>query len=213
MRAFTALTAPAVAIDRPNIDTDLLVPKQFLTRIDRTGYGQFLLHDLRFLEDGSPNPGFILNRPEAAGAAILLAGPNFGIGSSREHAVWALDGFGFRVVIAPSFGDIFYNNALGDGLLLIVLGEPELRPLMAKVLARQGAEVTVDLRELKIAGPEGLEIPFQMEAERRERHLGGLDAIGLTLQREAAIEAYERTHGKPWQACGPQTGGGAQSRS
>ena len=205
MRAFTVLTAPAVAIDRPNIDTDLLVPKQFLTRIDRTGYGQFLFHDLRFLEDASPNPDFILNRPEAAGASILVAGPNFGIGSSREHAVWALDGFGFRAVIAPSFGDIFYNNALGDGLLLVALPDPAIRPVMEAVLARQGLEITVDLVNLSISGPDGLIAPFEMDPVRRERHLGGLDAIGLTLQRTAAIEAYERTHDKPWQAAGPKS--------
>ena len=193
-----------MALDRPDIDTDLLVPTQFLTRIDRTGYGQFLLHDLRLRPDGSPDPGFILNQPAAKGAAILLAPGSFGIGSSREHAVWALDGWGFRVVISTGFGDIFYNNALGDGLLLVKLPEADFGPLLSSVLARQGLELTVDLRELSITGPDGAKIPFEMEASRRERHLGGLDAIGLTLQRAAAIEAYEREHNQPWQAAGPR---------
>lgn len=204
MRPFTFLTAPAVAIDRPNIDTDLLIPKQFLIRIERTGYGQFLLNDLRFKEDGSPNPDFVLNRPETKGAGILLSRENFGCGSSREHAVWALDDYGFRVVIAPSFGDIFYNNALGDGLLLIKAPADVLEPLMAKVLAKQGLLLTVDLRQMTITGPCGIAAAFDMDPERRERHLGGLDAIELTLARSEAIEVYEKTHNKPWQAVGPK---------
>jgi 3-isopropylmalate/(R)-2-methylmalate dehydratase small subunit len=204
MRAFTVLTAPAVAIDRPNIDTDLLVPKQFLIRIDRDGYGQFLFYDLRFLEDGSVSPDFVLNQPQTKGAGILVARGSFGIGSSREHAVWALLDYGLRVVVAPAFGDIFYNNALGDGLLLVKLPEAQFEPLIGLVLANQGVELTVDLRELLISGPDGLKIPFEMDPVRRERHLGGLDAIGLTLQREAAIEAYEKSHDRPWQAVGPR---------
>jgi 3-isopropylmalate/(R)-2-methylmalate dehydratase small subunit len=203
MRAFTTLTAPAVAVDRPNVDTDLLIPKQFLIRIDRTGYGQFLFNDLRFFEDGSPNPDFVLNRPEAKGAAILLSRENFGCGSSREHAVWALDDFGFRAVIAPSFGDIFYNNALGDGLLLVRMPEKDLEPLMQKVLSSPGLPVTVDLREMRVFGPDAIELAFEMEDERRERHLKGLDAIGLTLSKLEAIEAYEKAHDQPWQAHGP----------
>jgi 3-isopropylmalate/(R)-2-methylmalate dehydratase small subunit len=204
MRAFTVLTAPAAAIDRPNIDTDLLVPKQFLIRIARTGYGAFLFHDLRFDEEGREKPDFVLNRPEAKGAAILLARENFGCGSSREHAVWALDDFGIRVVIAPSFGDIFYNNALGDGLLLIRLPEEAHRPLMEATLARQGLELTVDLRELLITGPGGIRAPFEMDPVRRERHLGGLGAIELTLEHSEAIEAYERSHARSYQAAGPR---------
>ena len=204
MRAFTVLTAPAVAIDRPNIDTDLLVPKQFLTRIVRTGFGRFLFNDLRFLEDGSENPDFILNRPEGRGAGILVTRENFGCGSSREHAVWALDDFGFRVVVAESFGDIFYNNALGDGLLLITLPGPVIQPLRDLVMACQGVELTVDLRAQAITGPEGLAICFEMDPVRRERHLGGLDAIGLALREVEAIEAYERAHDRPWEAVGPR---------
>jgi 3-isopropylmalate/(R)-2-methylmalate dehydratase small subunit len=202
MRAFTVLTAPAVALDRPNVDTDLIIPKQFLTRIDRKGFGQFLFNDLRFFEDGSPNPSFILNQPEGERAGILLSRENFGCGSSREHAVWALDDFGFRVVIAPSFGDIFYNNALGAGLLLIRLQDADFAPLLEKVLNRQGLSLTVDLREKTITGP-GIGLGFDIDPERRERHLGVLDAIELTLERAGAIEEYERTHGKPWQAAGP----------
>ena len=203
MKAFTVLTAPAVAMDRPNIDTDLIIPKQFLVRIERTGYGECLFNDIRFNADGTPIAGFILNRPQAEGAGILVARENFGCGSSREHAVWALDGFGFRVVIAPSFGDIFYNNALGDGLLLIRLTEEIFEPLIQKVLASQGLKLTVDLEEQRITGPGGIDIAFEIEPDRRERHLKGLDAISLTLAREKAIEAYEKAHNKPWEAVGP----------
>ncbi|MDR2443233.1 MAG: 3-isopropylmalate dehydratase small subunit [Deltaproteobacteria bacterium] len=203
MKAFTVLTSKAVAIDQPNIDTDLLIPKQFLTRIDRSGYGPFLFYDLRFDDNGQENEGFILNRPEGQKAQILLARENFGCGSSREHAVWALDGFGFRVVIAPSFGDIFYNNSLSQGLLLIKLPPSSFEPLIKRVLETQGLELTVDLKAQTITTPDSQVIPFEIDSLRREKYLQGLDAIGLTLRHEEAILAYEKAHAKPWQASLP----------
>ncbi|MDR1657258.1 MAG: 3-isopropylmalate dehydratase small subunit [Deltaproteobacteria bacterium] len=204
MKSFTVLTATAAALDRPNIDTDLLIPKQFLTRIERTGYGPFLFYDLRFDEKGVENPEFLLNHPENRQAQILLARENFGCGSSREHAVWALDDFGFRVIIAPSFGDIFRNNSLGVGLLLIELPSEKLDPLMAKVLANPGIKLTVDLTAMTITGPSGAVTGFEMESNRRERYLGGLDAIGLTLKYVSQIEAYEKSHAQPWEAALPK---------
>jgi 3-isopropylmalate/(R)-2-methylmalate dehydratase small subunit len=204
MRPFTVLTAPAAVFDRPNVDTDLLVPKQFLTGVERTGFGRHLFHDLRYFEDGSENPNFFLNQAPNRRAGVLLAGKNFGCGSSREHAAWALEDFGFRVVIAPGFGDIFKNNAFNVGLLLIELESGPLGRLKELVLAEPGLPLTVDLVERRIFSPGGaVEAAFTIDADRRERLLGGLDAIGLTLRSEAAVEAYEKAHAQSWRAALP----------
>jgi 3-isopropylmalate/(R)-2-methylmalate dehydratase small subunit len=182
VRAFTVVTSHAAVLDRADVDTDQIVPKQFLKRIERTGFGEFLFHDWR------RDPGFELNRPEYAGARILLAGRNFGCGSSREHAAWALQDAGFDAVVAPSFGDIFYANALKIGLLAVVLPAEQVRALMAA-----GGEVTVDLEEQTVSGG-GETYPFAIDPFARHRLLNGLDEIALTLAHGDAITEYERAN-------------------
>jgi 3-isopropylmalate/(R)-2-methylmalate dehydratase small subunit len=182
-------------LDRPDVDTDQIVPKQFLKRIERTGYGAFLFYDWRFDDDGSERPGFELNRPEFRGARVLLAGRNFGCGSSREHAAWALQDYGIDAVVAPSFGDIFRTNAGKNGLLAIALPEDEVERLMESVDLDTGSEMTVDLERRVIVAPDGGEIPFAFDEALRRRLLDGLDEIGLTLRHEDAIAAYETAHG------------------
>jgi len=194
MRPFTPHDGLVVPLDRSNVDTDQLVPKLFLKRIERSGFGQFLFFDWRYLDDGSPNPDFILNRPEYAGASILLARKNFGCGSSREHAPWALADYGFRAILAPSFADIFYNNCFQNGMLPIRLDEAAIDDLFARATATPGYRLTVDLEQCTISDARGLALRFEIDASRREHLLKGLDAIGLTLEHEAAIAAYERAH-------------------
>jgi 3-isopropylmalate/(R)-2-methylmalate dehydratase small subunit len=189
VKAFRSVTGPAAVLDRPNIDTDQIVPKQFLKRIDRTGYGEFLFYDWR------KDPGFELNRPEFAGAKILLTGANFGCGSSREHAAWALQQYGFDVVVAPSFGDIFFGNAVQTGLVPVILPGDELKRLMA--VAADGSELTVDLEAETITDPGGRVVPFTMEPFARDCLLQGLDAIARTLQHEAEIAAFEARSASP----------------
>ena len=191
MEPFKKHTGVAAVLDRVNVDTDQIIPKQYLKRIERTGFGQFLFADWRFLEDGSPNPEFELNRAEFAGASILVAGANFGCGSSREHAPWALLDHGFRVIIAPSFADIFYNNCFKNGMLPIKLPESQVQELFDQVAERPGLCLTVDLEALTIADERGRVIPFEVDAFRREALLNGLDEIGLTLQYESAIREFE----------------------
>jgi 3-isopropylmalate/(R)-2-methylmalate dehydratase small subunit len=200
MKPLKRLTAAAAAVNRPNIDTDLIIPKQFLIKIERDGYGRHLFHNIRFLEDGRENPDFVLNKPGYREAKILAAQENFGCGSSREHAAWALEDFGIRVVLAPSFGDIFRNNAFNCGLAPIELDQRTIDDLIAKLDKSPGTELTVDLEEKLISGPDGLHIPFEMEEHRRRRLVGGLDMIGLTLQKEEAIKAYEKSHAEIWLA-------------
>src|SRR5581483_4834894 len=195
VRAFRRETGRVAVLDRPDVDTDQIIPKQFLKRIERTGYGEFLFYDWRYDEDGRERPGFELNRPEFAGARILLAGRNFGCGSSREHAAWALQDYGFDVVVAPSFGDIFRTNAGKIGLLAIALPDDELKRLMESVNLDTGSEVTVDLERCTIVAPDGREVPFAIDESTRHRLLHGLDDIGLTLQHEDEIAAYEAAHG------------------
>ncbi len=178
MKAFRTVTSPAVVLDRPDVDTDQIIPKQFLKRIERTGYGEFLFFDWR------KDPDFELNRRQGK---ILLAGRNFGCGSSREHAAWALEDYGFEAVVAPSFGDIFRQNSLKIGLLPVTLPQEQVRELMER--ARAGEELTVDL-EARTAGG----FPFELDDFTRECLLGGLDEIGLTLRHEDAIAAYEAAH-------------------
>ncbi|MGI6543732.1 MAG: 3-isopropylmalate dehydratase small subunit [Limnochordia bacterium] len=194
MEKFTVHTGVAAPLDRSDVDTDQIIPKQFLKRIERTGFGQFLFYDWRFLESGEPNPEFELNQPEVAGASILLARANFGCGSSREHAPWALADYGFRVLIAPSFADIFYNNCFQNGLLPIKLDEDKMDLLFERAKAGR-YQLTVDLKQCVISDAQGLRIPFTVDESRRERLLAGLDDIGLTLQMEDKIAAYEAALG------------------
>lgn len=195
MDAFTQHTGLVVTMDRANVDTDQIIPKQFLKRIERTGFGQYLFFDWRFHEDGSDNPEFELNRPEAKGASVLVARRNFGCGSSREHAVWALADYGIRVVIAPSFADIFYNNCFKNSVLPIVLDEAQVNELFARG-ANGDYQVTVDLEKQQLADTQGLEYSFEVDEARRHSLLHGLDDIALTLQHEDKISSYEAANGK-----------------
>ena len=183
MKALRSVTGRAVVLDRPDVDTDQIIPKQFLKRIERTGYGEFLFFD--WMKD----PGFVLNRPESRGAPILLAGRNFGCGSSREHAAWALEDFGFRVVIAPSFGDIFRTNAVNSGLAPVALPADDVARIREALDRRN--ELTVDLERLVVSHPDGLELSFPFDAHSQETLVEGLDDIARTLQRADAIDAFE----------------------
>ena len=195
MQPFVNHTGIVAPLDRPNVDTDQIIPKQFLKRIERTGFGQFLFFDWRFRDDGSNNPDFILNQPPYDKATVLLARQNFGCGSSREHAPWALLDYGFRVVIAPSLADIFYNNCFKNGILPIRLDESQIDQLFQRALQQPGYELTVDLEATRISDAQGLSIPFDIDDFRRQCLLEGLDDISLTLEHEEKIAAYERAHG------------------
>jgi 3-isopropylmalate/(R)-2-methylmalate dehydratase small subunit len=192
MDAFVRHTGTVAPLDRVNVDTDQIIPKQFLKRIERSGFGQFLFFDWRFRDDGTPNPEFELNRPGYEGASILVAGRNFGCGSSREHAPWALQDYGFRAIIAPSFADIFFNNCLQNGVLPVVLPEATVNEILSRAKERPGYSLTVDLEKQSVEDEEGELARFEVDAFRRECLLKGLDDIGLTLQHEADIDAYER---------------------
>jgi 3-isopropylmalate/(R)-2-methylmalate dehydratase small subunit len=194
MQAFTKHTGLVAPMDRANVDTDQIIPKQFLKRIERTGFGQFLFFDWRFKDDGSPNPEFELNAANMKGASILLARRNFGCGSSREHAPWALNDYGFLVLIAPSFADIFYNNCFKNGMLPIRLDEATVDDLFKRA-ASGNYHLTVDLETCTLSDDSGLKIPFDVESFRRHCLLNGLDDIGLTLAHEDKISAYEKEHG------------------
>ncbi len=191
MNPFTKHTGLVAAMDRADVDTDQIIPKQFLKRIERTGFGQFLFFDWRFLDDGSPNEEFELNQPELAGASVLLARRNFGCGSSREHAPWALDDYGFRVVIAPSFADIFYNNCFKNGMLPVPLDETTVDDLFRRTAEHEPYTLAVDLEQQTISDQHGLSISFEIDPFRRHCLLGGLDDIALTLEHEAQIGEYE----------------------
>ena len=184
MKPFRTVTSRAVVLDRPDVDTDQIIPKQFLKRIERAGYGEFLFYD--WMKD----PEFELHR--TPGASILLAGRNFGCGSSREHAAWALEDHGFRAVLAPSFGDIFRQNAINSGLAPVVVPVPELGEVRAAVERRN--ELTVDVESLRIVHPDGLELAFELDAYAQETLVHGLDDVARTLQREAEIAAFEATY-------------------
>jgi 3-isopropylmalate/(R)-2-methylmalate dehydratase small subunit len=195
MQKFITHTGLVATLDRANVDTDQIIPKQFLKRIERTGFGQYLFYDWRFLEDGTtPNPEFNLNRPELKGASILIAQRNFGCGSSREHAPWALEDYGFRVIIAPSFADIFYNNCFKNGMLPIRLDESVVADLFERA-KQPGYTLTVDLNTQTITDAAGLKLSFDVDDFRRHCLLNGLDDIGLTLKHEDKISAYESAHG------------------
>ena len=178
-------------LDRPNVDTDQIIPKQFLKRVERTGFGEFLFYDWRFRADGQADPSFPLNEPRYRGASILIAGKNFGCGSSREHAPWALADYGFRAIIASSFADIFRNNCMKNGLLPVVLSDAEVGRLMNRARARDGYEITVDLETRLVRDSAGFSAGFDIDDFQRDCLLNGLDDIGLTLQHEAEIAAYE----------------------
>jgi 3-isopropylmalate/(R)-2-methylmalate dehydratase small subunit len=197
MTPFTTHTGLVATMDRANVDTDQIIPKQFLKRIERTGYGPFLFYDWRYFDDcTTPNPEFELNQPKAKGASILLARRNFGSGSSREHAVWAIENYGFKVVIAPTFADIFYNNCFKNGVLPIKLSEEQVESLFQQA-KNGGYQLTVDLNACRLTDSQGLSLPFQLDEFRRVCLLNGLDDIALTLQQEGKIAAYERSHGLP----------------
>lgn len=195
MRPFTTHTGIVAAMDRPDVDTDQIIPKQFLKRIERTGFGQYLFFDWRFRSDGSDNPQFELNRPEHKSASILLTRRNFGCGSSREHAPWALEQYGFRVLIAPTFADIFYNNCFQNGLLPIRLEESVVEQLFQRAHQHSPYQLTVDLNNCTIRDEHGLSLKFDIDPFRRECLLQGHDQISLTLKQEEKIAAFEKASG------------------
>jgi 3-isopropylmalate/(R)-2-methylmalate dehydratase small subunit len=200
MKPFRKHQGSAVALDRVNVDTDQIIPKQFLKRIERTGFGEFLFYDWRRTPDGKVDESFVLNHPRHKGASILIAGKNFGCGSSREHAVWALSDYGFRAVIAPSFADIFANNSTKNGFLNVTLAEKEVAELMRRSQEREGYSITVDLEKKKVYDDDGFSASFEVDDFVRQCLLNGLDDIGLTLQHEPEIAAYESKHRSPWLA-------------
>ena len=209
MKKFTVHQGIVAPMDRANIDTDMIIPKQFLKSIKRSGFGPNLFDELRYLDEGQPdqdcsqrplNPDFVLNQSRYQGTSILLARENFGCGSSREHAPWALDDFGIRAIIAPSFADIFYNNSFKNGLLPILLDEALVDQLFREVAAEDGYQLTVNLDEQVVIKPDGVRLPFEIDAFRRHCLLNGLDDIGLTLEHADAIRDYEakRRQSAPW---------------
>jgi 3-isopropylmalate/(R)-2-methylmalate dehydratase small subunit len=202
MQPFIRHTGKIVALARANVDTDQIIPKQFLKRIERSGFGPFLFYDWRYQRDGTPNPEFELNRAEARGATVLLTGANFGCGSSREHAPWALADFGFRVIIAPSFADIFFGNCCQNGLLPVVLPMEVVDELFRRCHAAQGYQVTVDLDRQSVRDAGGFEAQFEIASYRRDMLMRGLDEIGRTLLDEPRIAAFERRRAalREWRA-------------
>ena len=192
MRPFVTHTGRVAALQRANVDTDQIIPKQFLKRIERTGFGAFLFYDWRFRSDGTPNPEFELNRDEAQGATILLTGANFGCGSSREHAPWALADYGFRAIIAPSYADIFYANCCQNGLLPVTLPEVDVDELFRRCAESAHYEIVIDLEQLSVTDGNGFQARFAMDEYRREMLLHGLDEIGRTLLDEERIAMFEQ---------------------
>jgi 3-isopropylmalate/(R)-2-methylmalate dehydratase small subunit len=197
MKPFTVHRGRVAPLDRINVDTDQIIPKQFLKRIERTGFGQFVFYDWRFGADGSKNPDFVLHEPRYEGASILVAGKNFGCGSSREHAVWALADFGFRAVISSSFADIFANNSTKNGFLAVCLSEHEVAQLMQLAKDIDDYQLTIDLENCEVRDDKGFRAKFSVDEFIRHCLLNGLDDIGLTLQHEAEIAAYETQHPAP----------------
>jgi 3-isopropylmalate/(R)-2-methylmalate dehydratase small subunit len=198
MLAINILTSTAAPLDISNIDTDQIIPKQFLKRIERTGYGEFLFFDWRRVQDGpsagEPDASFVLNNPEYAGAKILIAGKNFGCGSSREHAAWALTDFGFLAVIAPSFADIFFSNAGKNGMILVRLSEDDVNLLTHRSAAHPSHSITINLEDQTVTDDEGFSAKFEIDPFRKYCLLNGLDDIGLTLRHQAELDTYETKH-------------------
>jgi 3-isopropylmalate/(R)-2-methylmalate dehydratase small subunit len=209
MQAFTQLNGLVVPLDRANVDTDAIIPKQFLKSIKRSGFGPNAFDEWRYLDHGEPgmdnskrkvNPDFVLNQARYQGGSVLLARENFGCGSSREHAPWALEDYGFRVIIAPSFADIFFNNCFKNGMLPIVLSADDVDALFKETEAAEGYKLNIDLSAQTISTPSGKSYPFDMDAFRKHCLLNGLDDIGLTMQHQDAIKAFEKKHqvAQPW---------------
>ena len=194
MQPFRSLTSMAMPLDRANVDTDQIIPKQFLKRIERTGYGDFLFFDWRQTAAGEPIADFVLNDPRYKGAQILVAGKNFGCGSSREHAAWALSDYGFRAVIAPTFADIFYSNAGKNGIVLVKLSEEQVNELLKKASAIPGYQLTVSLESQTVTDGRGFDASFEFDSFRKFCLLEGLDDIGLTLRHAAALDKFEEQH-------------------
>jgi len=194
MQPFRIHTGKVVPLLRANVDTDQIIPKQFLKRIEKTGFGEFLFYDWRRKSDGTMDPEFPLNQPRYAGASILVAGKNFGCGSSREHAVWALENFGFRVVIAPAFADIFANNCVQNGVLTVVLPEDQVAEIGKRAEKSPDYQLTVDLEKCQVKDDQGFSTNFNVDESVRHRLLEGLDDIGITLLHESEIAAYEARH-------------------
>jgi 3-isopropylmalate/(R)-2-methylmalate dehydratase small subunit len=194
MHPFRKLTALAAPLDRTNVDTDQIIPKQFLKRIERTGYGEFLFFDWRRTAAGDPDPSFVLNDPRYEGAQILIAGKNFACGSSREHAAWALSDFGFRAVIAPTFADIFFSNAGKNGIVLARLSEEQVAELLENAKSIPGYQLTVSLEDQTVTDSQGFKATFEIDPFRKFCLLEGLDDIGLTLRHEAALDSFETKH-------------------
>jgi 3-isopropylmalate/(R)-2-methylmalate dehydratase small subunit len=208
MKPFRTVKGLVAPLDRENVDTDQIIPKQFLKRIERTGYGPFLFFDWRRIQEGpdagAPNPEFVLNRPQYQGAEILVAGKNFGCGSSREHAAWALSDFGFRCVISSSYADIFHSNAGKNGILLVTLPEDQVQTLLQRSASIPGYQLTVSLEDQTIRDDQGLSLPFSIDPFRRECLLEGLDDIGLSLKYSAELDKFEKQHDKEfWYAPRP----------
>ncbi len=202
MKAFTEHEGLCAVLDRANVDTDQIIPKQFLKKIERSGFGQHLFHDWRFLDDAGtkPNPEFSLNQERYKGATVLLTRDNFGCGSSREHAPWALEDYGFRVIIAPSYADIFFNNCFKNGMLPVVLSSKSVDELFLEVVSMPGAKIKVDLKSQKLYSPTGKEYSFEVDPFRKDCLYRGLDDIGLTMIHEKEINEFEEKQKKsqPW---------------
>jgi 3-isopropylmalate/(R)-2-methylmalate dehydratase small subunit len=203
MQPFSEHTGVVAPMDRVNVDTDQMVPKQFLKRLTREGYGRVLFYDWRYLPDETPNPEFVLNQPQYQGATILIARRNFGCGSSREHAAWAASDYGFRAIIGPSFADIFFNNCARNGILAVVLPEEQVDELFRRTQAGAGYRLHIDLPNQVIRDDAGLELPFEIDGFRKEALLKGLDEIGLTLEHAGEISAYEQARNPRVEMHGP----------
>ena len=198
MKPFRTHTGRVAPLDRVNVDTDQIIPKQFLKRIERTGFGEFLFHDWRHTSDGKPNSSFVLNQPRYKDASVLVVGKNFGCGSSREHAVWAISDYGFRAVIGSSFADIYANNSTKNGLLNVQLREEEADELLRRAQAHESYQITVDLEQCKVYDDHGFAATFVIDDFVRRCLLDGLDDIGLTLKHESDIAKFESKHPAPW---------------
>ena len=198
MEKFTKIKSIVAPLDRANVDTDQIIPKQFLKRVERTGFGEFAFFDWRYLEDGVPNPDFILNEDRYQGANILVSGRNFGSGSSREHAPWALSEMGYRAIIATSFADIFRSNCMQNGMLPVILSESEVDTIMARALRGSGYAVTVDLESETVTDDQGLNATFEVDPFRKKSLLEGLDDIGITMSLGEAIDSFEEKRTARW---------------
>ncbi|MFQ3226631.1 MAG: 3-isopropylmalate/(R)-2-methylmalate dehydratase small subunit [Porticoccaceae bacterium] len=200
MEKYTNHTSVAALMNRSNVDTDQIIAKQFLKKVERTGFGQHLFHDWRFNEDGTPNAEFELNNPKFDGAKVLVVGDNFGCGSSREHAPWAIEDYGFNTIISTSFADIFYNNCFKNGILPIVVDADTLKALMSEISANQGVEFSIDLDKQKVSTPGGISVSFDIDGFRKHNLANGLDDIGLTLAHTDRIDSFEAKHKEtfPW---------------